>query len=116
MKKTALILAMIVLLAFPVTAYAASPRSVGIWPGISFDGTTANCTVSVTANSTSEEISITAKLWQGNTCVATWSDSGDGYLFFSASQTVTKGKEYKLTVDVTIDGVTKPTVSISGTC
>jgi hypothetical protein len=42
--------------------------------------------------------------------------SGTGYLLFSNSATVSKGKTYELTVDVKINGVSKPQVSIEGTC
>ena len=107
-----LLLAM--LLSLP--AYAASPRVMTILPAISFDGTTANCRVSVSADRSTDQISAVIQLWNGSTRIARWTDSGTGYLLFSNSATVSKGKTYELTVDVKINGVSKPQVSIEGTC
>ena len=83
---------------------------------ISFDGTTANCRVSVSADRSTDQISAVIQLWNGSTRIARWTDSGTGYLLFSNSATVSKGKTYELTVDVKINGVSKPQVSIEGTC
>ena len=46
MRKIALLMALLLFI-LPVTANAATPRLVGIRPGIDFDGKTANCTVSI---------------------------------------------------------------------
>ena len=115
MRKIAMSLAVIMVLLLPMTAHAAS-RSIGIVPNLSFSGTTANCTVRVVADSFSHEIEATIKLWQGSTCVATWEEEGKGILSFSDTATVTKGKTYELTADVTINGETQPQASVSGKC
>lgn len=115
MKKIALLMALIFIV-LPVTANAASPRMVTIWPSISFDGTTANCSVSITADSTNDEIEAVVKLWHGDSCIATWNVSGTGFLNVKKSKTVIKGEEYALTADITINGNTRPTVSTVGTC
>ena len=109
-----LVLLLAMLLSLP--AYAASPRVMTILPAISFDGTTANCRVSVSADRSTDQISAVIQLWNGSTRIARWTDSGTGYLLFSNSATVSKGKTYELTVDVKINGVSKPQVSIEGTC
>ena len=98
------------------SSIAASPRVMTILPAISFDGTTANCRVSVSADRSTDQISAVIQLWNGSTRIARWTDSGTGYLLFSNSATVSKGKTYELTVDVKINGVSKPQVSIEGTC
>lgn len=121
MRKTALLLAFILVMAIPVTANAASPDEINpyalhVRPGLSFDGTTANCSVTVIGENTSDSISIIMKLWQGNSCIATWSTSGKGYVQFSRSKNVTEGLQYKLTADITINGIAKPTFSDYGTC
>lgn len=115
MKKIALLLAL-VLLVLPITANAATPRIIGIKPGIAFDGTTANCTVSVTGETMKDKIEVVVKLWQGNRCIATWNASGTGFLNFSKTKIVTKGVEYTLTADVTINGTKYPTVSFTSLC
>lgn len=119
MRKIALIIALIMILSVPTTAYAAmseeiSPFVLRIYPHISFDGKTATCSVNVLVDSSSDRISITMKLWQGNSCIATWSTSGTGCMQFSRSKNVTEGLQYKLTADVTINGIAKPTVSVYG--
>lgn len=115
MRKIALLLALL-LLVLPVTANAATARLINIKPEIGFDGTTANCTASVTGNSMKDEIEVVAKLWQGNSCIVTWKMSGTGYVALSQSKTVTKGKEYTLTADVSINGVAQKTSSFTSKC
>ena len=115
MKKIALLMALLLFI-LPVTANAATPRLASIRPGIDFDGTIANCTVSITGDSMTDDIEVVIKLWQEDSCIATWNTSGTGYVFFSKSKTVTKGKEYTLTVDATINGVTQATISYTDKC
>lgn len=115
MKKIALLMALL-LFVLPITANAATPRSVNISPGIKFEGTIAYCSVLVTANSTNDEIKVVVKLWQGDRCIATWNASGTGFVNFSESKAVNKGTEYTLTADVTINGEKQPAMSFSGKC
>lgn len=115
MKKIALVLAL-ALFVLPVTAYAATPRTIDIIPSIVFAGNTANCCVSVTANSMNDNIFAVIKLWDGGNCIALWTGAGSGYLNMNKSKVVTKGVEYIMTVEVTINGVKQPTVSTYGTC
>lgn len=121
MKKTAFVLAIFLILSIPTTAYAAVPDEISpfvlrIYPQISFDEDTATCTATVISDKMTDSISVTLKLWQGSSCIATWSTSGTGYMQFSRSKKVTEGLQYKLSVDVTINGVAKPTVSTYGIC
>lgn len=115
MKKFALLIA-ILLFVLPVTANAATPRIVGIVPSINFVGTTANCCVSITADSFEDNITAVIKLWDGGNCIGLWTGTGSGFLHMNKSKVVTKGVEYIMTVEVTINGVKKPTVSTYGTC
>lgn len=115
MRKIAFILAL-VLLALPVTANAVTPRFITIVPSLSFEQETAKCSVSVTANSFNDNITATIKLWDGGFCIATWTGSGSGYLNMNKTKEVNKYSEYIMTVSVTINGVTQPTVSTYGTC
>ena len=116
LKKRIIPLILLLAMLLSLSAYAASPRVMTILPAISFDGTTANCRVSVSADRSTDQISAVIQLWNGSTRIARWTDSGTGYLLFSNSATVSKGKTYELTVDVKINGVSKPQVSIEGTC
>ena len=96
--------------------FAASPRIMTIRPAISFNGTTANCRVTVSGNHGTDQIEAVVILWDGNKVVEDWYPTGKGSLLFSDTTTVAKGKTYELTVDVTINGLEYDTVSISGTC
>lgn len=121
MRKMALFLALILILSVPTTAYAAVPEEISpfalkIMPNLHFEDEVAHCTTTVIGDNMSDSISVTMKLWKGNVCYATWTTSGNGYLQFTRTKPVTAGTQYKLTVDVTINGIKKPTVSVSGTC
>ena len=116
MRKVALLLAIIIVLATPLSVYAADQRIIGIMPELSFNGTTANCSVRVIGNNTSEHIEVTIKLWRGSSCLETWTAEGYGYVFWGDTATVTKNKTYTLTADVTINGTSQPRASTSGTC
>ena len=94
------------------TAY----RYSNVHPELKFDGTTAYCTASVTGNSMKDEIDIVVKLWKGNGCIATWKESGVGYVFLSKNKTVEKNYEYTLTIDAKVNGKTRPTASVTAKC
>lgn len=116
MKKTIwLTLLLLLALMLPITAQAA-PRSSRATPSISFSGTTATYKVTVRGDSTSDSISLTAKLWKGSECIATWTASGTGTLNFSKTKIVEKGSTYKLTADATVNGTKLSTASATGTC
>lgn len=115
MKRIALLLALI-LCVLPVIAQAAAPRAITIVPTINFVGNTANCSVYVTPDNFDDNIFAVMKLWDGGTCIALWTGRGSGFLNMTKSKVVTKGVEYIMTVEVTINGVKKPTVSTYGTC
>lgn len=116
MKKRIFPILLIFLMAFSSTAYAASTRAAAVVPRISFDGTTASCTVFIAADSPTDDIEAIIKLWQGSKCIETWEKSSVGDLAFSAKATVSKGKTYQLTVDVTLAGKAQPRFSVEATC
>lgn len=115
-KVISLLLVLATLFTCPLHSKAESLRASTVWPSLSFNGTTAQCSVSVTADKMSDSIEIVVKLWRNNICIKTWENSGIGYLIFNKSTIVTKGYTYILTADVTLDGVTQPTVSVSKFC
>ena len=116
MKKPIwLTLLLLLALMLPITAQAA-PRSSSAKPSLSFSGTTATCKVTVYGTGTKDSISLTAKLWKGSECIATWTASGTGRLDFSKTKTIEKGSTYKLTADATVNGTKLSTTSATGTC
>lgn len=116
LKKRILPILFIFLMLFSSTAYAASTRAAAVVPRISFDGTTASCSVFIAADRPTDDIYAVIKLWQGSRCIKTWEESSVGDLAFSGKVTVSKGKTYQLTVDVTLDGKVQPRLSVEGTC
>ena len=60
-------------------------------------------------------IDATLELTQGSTVVASWSDTGYGYLILSGTTNVTTGVTYTLTVYGTVDNVPFNPVSIDVT-
>lgn len=118
MRKRIFTLAVLMMLALSVTVCAAEAREIAPRPALTFSGTTATCTVSIRADSTSAKISATVKLWDGGTCLKTWTDSDTGVLSFSEthSKDIKSGKSYKMTVDYTIAGKSYPQLSASAVC
>lgn len=110
----ALVLMLLISIAAPVNA--AQPRALVIAPILSFNGTTANCQLTVTANTTADKLVAQIKLWNGNTCLRTWNVQGNGAIMFYDTHAVTRYKTYTLTADVTVNGVAQPTVSKSAKC
>lgn len=116
MKKRIFPILFIFLMVFSSTAYAASTRAAAVVPRISFDGTTASCTVFIAADRATDDIDAIIKLWQGSQCIKTWERSSVGDLAFSGEASVTKGKTYELTVDASLSGKDLPRFSVKGTC
>ena len=115
MRKTALLLAIILVISMPLSV-SAEPRILTINPVLDFEDTTAFCEATVVGNNTSEYIEVTMKLKWGIFTLETWTASGYGYVYMIEEHAVNKGWTYKLVVEVTFDGVEKTPVSVSGTC
>ena len=113
MRKTALLLALVLLFSVPLSAQAAAPRSIPIRSEISYSGNVATCTVRISGYSESDQLEATIKLWRGSSCIATWNESGTGYINFSDTATITPGKTHKLTIDWWVTGVAQERASIS---
>ena len=116
MKKIAMLLAIILLVATPLSAQATTLRSQPVYPNLSFTGSTANCSVTVLAASTTDEIELSIALWYGRYWVERWDVFGNGIVNWEDSVTVTRGNTYTLTVDVTINGEYLDQVYITETC
>lgn len=116
MKRTlSSLLVMLVLLCavVPVSTEAATPRVLSIIPGLSINGTTALCELAVVGDYSTDEYSAVIRLWEVNTCVATWRVSDTGSIDFSTTHTVNLNKKHTLTADVTVNGVEQDRVMIT---
>lgn len=115
MKKIITTLLVITLMAaLAAAAYAEPMRAPSASPSLSFSGTTANC--KVTVSEFNKQISVTMTLWDGNTCIATWSDNGKSAVSLSGSCAVESGKSYTLKVSGTSGGSPLSVPSVTKTC
>lgn len=116
MKARVFALAVPLLLILALTAQAADARIERVNPRLYFDGTTANCSASCSADNTKDKIEATITLYQGDSYAASWSNSGTGFVRVSRSCDVQRGKSYKLVVDYSINGTAKQPKTVTGTC
>ena len=107
---------LLVCILFTVSAQAIEPRAVRGIPSLVFNGTTAQCSALCNGGSSSDTVEATLTLYQGTTYIDSWSDSGKDSLSFSGSCKVERGKTYKLVLSYSINGVEKPSVTVTNTC
>lgn len=81
---------------------------------LTFSGTTANCSGTVT--NPDKYIVATMTLSHGGSTVASWSNSGYSCVILSGSCTVKKGWSYTLVISGTADGVPFSSTPITKTC
>lgn len=96
------------------TAFAADTRSVSSSPELTFDGATAFCKFE--HSSLGDTITVTMKLWQGDTLVKSWMQTGTSEIIISKTCEVSRLKMYKLEVSGTCGGVAFGPISVSKRC
>ena len=116
MGKRVFALAVPLLLFLTLSAQALDARITRVEPDLDFNGTTAVCSATCRADNTTDKVSATLTLYQGNTYVDSWSDSGTWRVSISESCKVESGKSYRLVLSYSINGVVKPAKEVSGTC
>ena len=115
MKKRFVAVFFIISMLLMLPAHAATARAIVVAPSIKFDGTTATCCVTITADRPTDTISATMELKQGNTLIDSWSGTGTWSLKLEETATVSKNKTYDLFVSYSVNGVEKTPVSTSRT-
>lgn len=113
MKKIALLTAMVIILAIPLTAEAAEPRLITPSLNLTYNQSIVTCTANIVGESTSDYLQATIQLWRGNVCVDTWEKTGVGAIFFSEDVAVVQGRRHTLIVDYWVNGVAQNRVSVS---
>lgn len=113
-KIVAVILILTMLVALGTNASAAEPRTTRVIPTLSFNGTTAECQVTVTA--VGKKIVATLELWNGDVLVDSWDGSASTRLVINGSCTVVKGQTYTLKVSGTIAGEAFEGTPVSAKC
>ena len=97
-----------------LTVSAVEPRWNVQDPQLEFDGTTASC--SFLHSSIGDTITVTMKLWQGDTLVDSWTQTGTSRVSMSETCQVSRLKMYTLEVSGTCGGVAFGPVSVSKRC
>jgi hypothetical protein len=115
MKRRFFLFVILLVLMLSFTAHAASMAYVAN-PSLSFSGTTAYCAVVCRGDKTTDSISATLTLYQGNTQIDSWSNSGTFRVPVSGNCSVVSGVTYRLELTWTVNGVSQPDVSVINTC
>ena len=95
------------------TVLASGSRGTVREPNLKIDGTTAYCGVDYFSGNRYATVSVTLTLKQGSTTIASWSESGKGYVISSETATVQRGKTYDLVMNATENGKSQPEVTVS---
>ena len=98
-----------------IPAYAVQSRAPAVLPSLSFSGTKATCEVLVTADNYMDDIYLEIELWRGSVKIENWTVSGEGFIDFSKTASVTKGNTYTLKVYAEINNVEITPVSLTKT-
>ena len=120
MKKTKRIslIVLALMLLFSSSAFAAQVFPDGVnaqAPSPTMDVKNGIATCSVRLLYAGKSIDATLELKQGSTVVASWHDTGTGYLLISGTANVASGVTYTLTVSGTVNGVAFTPSSITVT-
>ena len=113
MRKIAFVLAVILVLSMPLSVLAVQPREITVYPTISVNATLATFSVQATGNNMSEYLKATIRLYRDNLLIGSWYVDGYGYIDFTETKVVRSGYTYKVTVDLTVNGVAVPQASAS---
>lgn len=119
MRKCSFILVVLLVLSLCIPAYAAETvesRAYIANPTLSFDRTTAICFVNCRGEKTTDRISATLTLYHNGTYVDSWSGSGVFRVPVSGECEVESGETYELVLTWTVNGTSKPSESVTGTC
>lgn len=85
-------------------------------PDLFFQGTTAICSAICQGDTKTDKITATLTLYQGDTYIDSWSESGIRKVTLYGECKVTPGKTYRLEMAYSINGVDKPVVSTTNYC
>lgn len=115
MKRRILSIILVLIMTFCLCSAAfADAKATRAYPSLSFSGTTANCSVVISA--AGSRIVGALMLYHGSDIIAYWTDTGDSYLALSGSCPVVSGETYTLKVSGTVDGVAILSTPTTATC
>lgn len=114
-KRMALILIALAMM-LTVPAFAVQMRSAGVYPHLSFNGTTATCVVAVEGENSTDSIEVDVELWESGVRKDTWSASGVEYIELVRMASVTSGSTYTLKAYATVNGRDLPMSYVTKRC
>lgn len=85
-------------------------------PDLFFQGTTAICSAICRGNFANDTVEATLTLYQGDTYIDSWSESGIRKITLYGECKVASGKTYRLEMAYSINGVDKPVLSTTNYC
>ena len=116
MKKRIFTMVMLFVLMLSMSVQAAENRIVRATPSLQFDGTTALCSIDCKSGNVDDELVVTLTLFRGNTRLNTWTESGTRRVTFTEEHDAESGKEYKLVLSFSVNGVAQSSVTVKKTC
>ena len=117
MVKKTFPLVVVLFLAMGITVHAeAEPYSMTPTPVLSFDGTTAVCSVRCYGDKSTDQIEASLTLSQGSEVVGYWSDSGTFSVDMSGKCQAESGKTYRLLLTWSVNGKSQQSKSVTATC
>ncbi len=116
-KLVALLSVFIIVFAMSVPVQAASESTMTVIPSLTFNGTTATCSLDVYAERTTDSIEATVVLKNGTIPIKQWPNmTANGYMIFSDTAYVTSGCTYTMQVTLKINGVSYAVADITKVC
>lgn len=97
-------------------AQATGQRAESQKPDLFFQGTTAICSAICRGNFANDTVEATLTLYQGDTYIDSWSESGTWEVMTYGECKVQSGKTYRLELAYSINGVDKPVLSTTNYC
>lgn len=116
-KLIAVLAALAIVMVMGFSAKAATESGASAFPGLSFSGTTATCSLRVYAPHTTDSIVASVTLKHGSSTVKQWTNlTANGILNFSDTASVAHGETYTLQVTLEINNVSYTIADITKTC
>lgn len=109
------VLAIVMLMGF--SAKAATESGSNVFPGLSFSGTKATCSLKVYASHATDPIVASVTLKHGTSTVKQWTNlTANGIMNFSDTATVVHGETYTMQITLEINNVSYTIADITKTC
>ena len=114
-RRVVVIIAMLVTL-LTISAEAVGLRAIGGMPRLTFNGTTAQCSITCTGNKSTDQVEAKLTLYQGGSYVDSWDGNGKFRASVHGECAVKKGETYTLVLTWSVNGTKQPSTSTTKVC